>query len=88
MKYSVNKDNAVWRILDGEAVIINNQTSFYYALNKAGTYIWQLLLDNELTLEEIVKRVSAYYQKEEEEIIDDIKQVLSDLDKEQLIDRR
>ncbi len=88
MKYSVNKDNATWRILDGEAVIINNETSFYYSLNQTGTYIWNLLLEKELSLEEIIEKVSIYYQQKTEDIIDDIKKVLDDLAEEKLIEGR
>ncbi len=88
MKYSVNKDNATWRILDGEAVIINNETSFYYSLNQTGTYIWNLLLEKELSLEEIIEKVSIYYQQKKEDIIDDIKKVLDDLAEERLIEGR
>jgi len=88
MKYSVNKDNATWRILDGEAVIINNETSFYYSLNQTGTYIWNLLLEKELSLEEIIEKVSIYYQQKKEDIIDDIKKVLDDLAEEKLIEGR
>jgi len=88
MKYSVNKDNATWRILDGEAVTINNETSFYYSLNQTGTYIWNLLLEKELSLEEIIEKVSIYYQQKKEDIIDDIKKVLDDLAEEKLIEGR
>ena len=88
MKYSVNKDNATWRILDGEAVIINNETSFYYSLNRTGTYIWNLLLEKELSLEQIIEKVSIYYQQKKEDIIDDIKKVLDDLAEEKLIEGR
>src|SRR3990170_3923879 len=84
----VNYDNATWRILDGEAVIINNETSFYYSLNQTGTYIWNLLLEKELSLEEIIEKVSIYYQQIKEDIIDDIKKVLDDLVEEKLIKGR
>jgi len=67
MKYLVNKNNATWRILEEEAVIINNETSFYYSLNKTGTYIWNLLVEKELTLDEIVDKVSIHYQQTKKE---------------------
>jgi len=88
MKYLVNKNNATWRILDEEAVIINNETSFYYSLNKTGTYIWNLLVEKELTLDEIVDKVSIHYQQTKKEIISDIKEVLDNLLEEKLVQRR
>ncbi|MGH7807101.1 MAG: PqqD family protein [Thermodesulfobacteriota bacterium] len=88
MKYSVNRDSATWRILDGEAVIINNETSFYYSLNKTGTYIWNLLLEQELSLEEIVEKVGSRYQQKEGEVLEDIKNILDNLTGEKLVERR
>ena len=88
MKYSVNRDSATWRILDGEAVIINNETSFYYSLNKTGTYIWNLLLEQEWSLEEIVEKVGSRYQQKEGEILEDIKNILDNLTGEKLVERR
>ena len=88
MKYSVNRDSATWRILDGEAVIINNETSFYYSLNKKGTYIWNLLLEEELSLEEIVEKVGSRYQQKEGEILEDIENILDNLTREKLVERR
>ena len=88
MKYSVNRDSATWRILDGEAVIINNETSFYYSLNKTGTYIWNLLLEEELSLDDIVERVSNHYRQKEENVLEDIKSILDNLTVEKLFERR
>ena len=88
MKYSVNRDSATWRILDGEAVIINNETSFYYSLNKTGTYIWNLLLEQEWSLEEIVEKVGSRYQQKEGEVLEDIKNILDNLTGEKLVERR
>jgi coenzyme PQQ synthesis protein D (PqqD) len=88
MKYSVNSDVATWRVLDGEAVIINNQTSYYYSLNKTGTYVWNLLVDNEMSLDEIVKNVGTEYELSGEDIRGDITAILENLYKEKLVERK
>ena len=88
MKYSVNSDIATWRILDGEAVIINNQTSYYYSLNKTGTFVWNLLVDNEMTLDEIVDNVSSSYELGGDEIRGDITAILDNLYNEKLLERK
>lgn len=88
MKYSVNSDIATWRILDGEAVIINNQTSYYYSLNRTGTFVWNLLVDNEMTLDEIVDNVSSSYELEGDEIRGDITAILDNLYNEKLLERK
>lgn len=88
MKYSVNSDVATWRVLDGEAVIINNQTSYYYSLNRTGTFVWNLLVDNEMTLDEIVENVSSSYELEGDEIRGDITAILDNLYNEKLLERK
>jgi hypothetical protein len=40
--FTVNKD-AVFRDLDGEAVILDLQSGTYFGLNAVGTRIWQLM---------------------------------------------
>ncbi len=37
------RDGAVFRELDGEAVILNLDTGIYFGLNAVGTAIWQLV---------------------------------------------
>ena len=85
MKYYIDKNNVVWRILDNEAIIIHIKTSFYYSLNKTGTFIWNILANRKAGLHEIAKKIAFQYQKKEEEIIDDVRQVLKNLLKEKLI---
>jgi hypothetical protein len=36
-------DDAVFRDLDGEAVVLNLSTGIYFGLNEVGTRIWQLI---------------------------------------------
>lgn len=88
MKYRVNSDVATWRVLDGEAVIINNETSYYYSLNKTGTYIWSLLVDNEMSIDEIIECVGSEYDMSGEEIREDISAILDNLYKERLVERK
>ncbi|HVY56089.1 MAG TPA: PqqD family protein [Thermodesulfobacteriota bacterium] len=88
MKYSVNSNVATWRVLDGEAVIINNQTSYYYSLNRTGTFVWNLLVDNEMTLDEIVENVGSRYELEGDEIRGDITAILDSLCSENLLERK
>jgi Coenzyme PQQ synthesis protein D (PqqD) len=88
LRYTVNVDNAFWRNLDGEAVIINVETSHYYSLNATGTYIWTLLADGALTLEEIVARVAEKYSRPAAEISDDVERILEHLSTENLVTTR
>jgi len=84
-RYSVNRDGAYWRILDGEAVIISAETSHYYSLNLTGTFIWELLAGGVLTAEEIALHVAERYMRPADEVSVDVQQVLGQLAAENLI---
>jgi len=85
LKYTINEKKVAWRLLDNEAVIINTDTSFYYNLNGTGTYIWNILDKEKRTLEEIIQKTASYYGKDEKNIAKDVKSILKDLTKENLI---
>jgi hypothetical protein len=55
-------DDCMARVLDGESVILNLQSSSYFGLDPVGTRIWQLLEQHgrlALVLEELVKEYDA-----------------------------
>jgi hypothetical protein len=85
MRYTVNQEQVTWRILDGEAVIINNETSYYYSLNKTGAYLWELLVDDALTLEEMVQKLSDRYRRSQENVSHEVRNLLDQLLQERLV---
>jgi len=85
MKYILNKEDVTFKILDGETVLINKKSSYFYTLNKTATFIWELLVENELSLEEITENVACHYQKDEREIGNDIAKFIAGLSKEHLV---
>jgi hypothetical protein len=87
MKYAINKGNTSCRILDGEAIIVNLKNSYYYTLNDTGTFIWELLAERKLALEELTISVARRYEKDEKEIVDDVANILKYLAKENLIEK-
>lgn len=84
-KYIVNKDNASWKEVDGEIVIINFETTHYYSLNKSGTFIWKLISEEPIPLKEIIFSVSQYFGQDENTIRQDVNQLISNLEEENLI---
>lgn len=44
---SLNTADAVWQVLDGEAVVVELRTSAYYSLNETGTYVLSRLVRGE-----------------------------------------
>ena len=85
MRLTVNRDNALWRIVDGEAVLISAATSFYYSLNRTGTLAWNLLADGALTHDDIVRRGAAHYGVDPAAVRDDVGALLDHLRAEDLI---
>jgi hypothetical protein len=85
MQVTVNKDNALWRIVDGEAVLISAATSYYYSLNRTGTFVWNLLADGPLTRDHIVSRVADHYGVAAAAVRDDVGALLDQLRAEDLI---
>lgn len=59
-----NKDTA-YRVLDGEAVIVDLESSELYSLNPTATVIWETC-EEEVTLEEVVDRVVEEFEVERE----------------------
>ena len=58
-KFSIDQDNCAYRMVDGEAILIHSETTFYYSLNDAGPKIWKVLLDGEVTVEEAARAAGA-----------------------------
>lgn len=85
LRYSIDQDNSAWRVVDGEAVLINAETTFYYGLNPSATRIWMLLLEEDLTAREIGDRLAPVYGRNPSEIIQGITGFLDELTAEKLL---
>lgn len=88
MHYEVNTENALWRVLDGEAVIISVETSHYYSLNKTGTFIWGLLAEGPMSRDDLVARVAESYNRAPADVATDVAHILDELTAEKLITTR
>lgn len=59
VQYTIDQDSCAWRIVDGEAILIHAETTFYYGLDATGTRIWQILLDGPASVAEVEARLQA-----------------------------
>ncbi len=84
--FKINKDKIAYRLIEGEAIILNLVSGFYYSLNKTGTLIWQLI-ENGKNLKEIAPYLAKEFNVKEEELKRDIKALIIDLEKEGLIEK-
>jgi outer membrane protein assembly factor BamB len=83
-RYQINKDAAEWRLVDGEAVIVNVENGHYYALNHTGTLVWTLL-DGGASPHEVAARVADEYDIAVERARVDVGRVIDELVGEGLI---
>jgi len=83
--YRVNDDKTAWQGMDGEAVVINTDTSAYYSLNPPGSRIFEMLAAGPHTLDELSKDAAETYGVPVEEATGEIAALLEALLDEGLI---
>ena len=83
--YAVNQDNTAWREVDGEVIVINAATTYYYSLNKTGSYLWRLLLEGGAGIDYITQQLAAQYQKQAKELWPHVEGFVRLLEEEALI---
>ncbi len=84
-KYTIDKDKVTFRVVNGEAVILNLDNGYYYSLNRVGTRIWEAL-NKQKSLGEIANFLKEEYQLPEKQLKNDLLGLIKDLEKERLID--
>lgn len=77
----------VFADLDGEAVLLNTETGFYFGLDGAGALIWAMLVDG-ASEEAIVERLLARFAVEPERARADLAAFLDQLLAKRLLVRR
>lgn len=80
----VNED-AVFRELDGEAVILNLDTGIYFGLNETGTRIWNLIAEHG-SLQRAAETMVEEYEAPRSSLENDILQLVGQLLEKGLVD--
>ncbi|MDD5584678.1 MAG: PqqD family protein [Candidatus Omnitrophica bacterium] len=83
-KYTINTEKLSWRVIDDEVVILNLDSGNYYDLNAVGARIWNAITKKK-SLGEIIEALKEEYQVDGKRLENDLKKILLDLEKEQLI---
>ncbi len=60
----LRNEGYIWRVIDGETIIMSPFGDKLYALNDVGTFIWELL-DGSRTINDIVNSILEDYDTEE-----------------------
>lgn len=59
----VRSNNVVWRMLDGEVVIMSEDGTEIHNLNKVASFIWELA-DENVTISQIIERICDRFDVE------------------------
>ncbi len=84
--YRINKDKVASRVINGEAVLLNLNSGFYYSLNKTGSEVWQYLQEGK-AIDEIIALLNKIYSLDEKKLKKDVESLVNDLTKEELISK-
>jgi hypothetical protein len=82
-RVSISED-AVFRELEGEAVIVHLDSGMYYGLDPVGTRLWQLI-DTHGQLQPVFDAALEEFEVEPERLQRDLLQLVSELASRQLV---
>jgi len=85
MVYRVSSERVLFRYVDGETVLINTKTSYYYSLNRVGTFVWNMLTEKGRTPAELLRAIQKEYSPPKDAAARDLENLLHDLKKEGLV---
>jgi hypothetical protein len=77
-------DDVVFRILGGEAVILNLASGTYFGLDDVGTRMWQLMSEHGST-DKVVELMLEDYDVEESLLQSDLDKLIKDLTENGLV---
>lgn len=83
-RFIINEKNVAFRIIDGEAIVVNLKKSNFHTLNPVATFIWNNL-DGKTQVQEIIKNISNEFDVEPDLARKDCLEFLNDLLNEGLI---
>ena len=75
--FVLSKD-AIFRDLDGEAVVLNLASGAYFGLNQVGTRIWQLI-EQDGRLQNVLARLGEEYEAAPQQLEHDLLDLVSRL---------
>lgn len=78
-------EGVLFRELEGEAVLLNQQNGRYYGLNEVGTRMWACVTKFG-QVEPALRELAAEYDAREERIRHDLFELLDDLASEKLLE--
>ncbi len=71
--------------IEGESVLLDLNSEFYFGLNKVGTRIWQLLSE-ETSVENVLTKLKGEYGVDEQLLAKDLSNILNALSENGLVE--
>ena len=78
MSSPLGNPNLIWRLVDGEAILLDTATGYHFSLDPLGTEIWQALQARE-SVDDIVARIARKYGTDEATVRADVTDFMNDL---------
>ena len=72
-------DDAVWRVIDGEVVVLLPEEAGIHALTGCGSRVWELI-EEETAISEIIKSICAEYEVEPQRAREEITEYVHKLE--------
>jgi len=85
--YTIDRKRITWDEIDGELLIINVETGYYFSLDGVGSLIWSMLAEG-VGESDMVARIMSEYQVEESTAREDLEELVDALVAEELIECR
>ena len=87
LAYTIDRKRITWDEIDGETLIINVETGYYFSLDGVGSLIWSMLADG-VDERDMVARIVSEYEVDESTARDDLQALVDVLAGEELVDCR
>lgn len=84
--FTIDRQRITWDEIDGETLIINAETGYYFSLDGVGSLIWQMLA-NGVAESDMVARIVSEFEVEESTARADLQALVEALAGEELVDR-
>lgn len=85
IKYKVDTNRIIWRIIENRALILDLETGFYYNLNRIGSLIWKSLAEGD-NLGNALNKIKRSYNVSDQKLKKDSDELIKDFVKEKLVE--
>jgi hypothetical protein len=84
MIFRVDCSSIHWKIVDGQALVLNLDSGFYYTLNAMGTVVWNLCIGG-FSFDQILNFLQVHYEENYEMIFQSLRLFCEEVVKEGLL---